>query len=78
MQSRQYQEWLRASILLPMHGPHRLKDASPQLVLKWNKAVTIQTIQLTFDTDFDHPMESVLMQHPEHAMPFVHQELLHL
>jgi hypothetical protein len=46
------------------------KDASPQLVLTWNKAVTIQTVQLTFDTDFDHPMESVLMQHPEHAMPF--------
>jgi hypothetical protein len=24
---------------------------------------------LTFDTDFDHPMESVLLGHPERVMP---------
>jgi hypothetical protein len=47
-----------------------LTDPSPQLVIKWNNAVTIQTILLTFDTDMDHPMESVLMQHPENVMPF--------
>lgn len=47
-----------------------LTDAAPQLVIQWNKAVTIQTIQLSFDTDMDHPMESVLMQHPENVMPF--------
>jgi hypothetical protein len=47
-----------------------LTDSVPQLVIKWNNAVTIQTIQLTFDTDMDHPMESVLMQHPENIMPF--------
>lgn len=47
-----------------------LTDAAPQLVIQWKKAVTIQTIQLSFDTDMDHPMESVLMQHPENVMPF--------
>lgn len=47
-----------------------LSDASPRLTLKWNKPQLIQTIQLSFDTDFDHPMESVLMHHPEHVMPF--------
>jgi hypothetical protein len=47
-----------------------LTDPAPQLVIKWNSAVTIQNIQLTFDTDMDHPMESVLMQHPENVMPF--------
>lgn len=47
-----------------------LDDVSPKLELKWEKAVSIQTIQLSFDTDFDHPMESVLMQHPEDVMPF--------
>jgi hypothetical protein len=25
---------------------------------------------LKFDADFDHPMESVLMGHPENVMPF--------
>lgn len=47
-----------------------LTDTAPQLVVKWEKAVTIQTIQLGFDTDSDHPMESVLMHHPENRMPF--------
>jgi hypothetical protein len=56
--------------LAPNAWAASLKDASPQLVLKWNSPVTIQTIQFSFDTDLDHPMESVLMHHPEHAMPF--------
>jgi hypothetical protein len=45
-------------------------DASPRLTLNWDKPRSIQTIHLSFDTDFDHPMESVLMHHPEHVMPF--------
>ncbi|HSC36324.1 MAG TPA: FAD-dependent oxidoreductase, partial [Chitinophagaceae bacterium] len=47
-----------------------LADASPRLVVKWKKEVTIQTIQLVLDTDTDHPMESVLMHHPDKVMPF--------
>jgi hypothetical protein len=47
-----------------------LADASPRLVIKWKKEVTIQTIQLVLDTDLDHPMESVLMHHPDKVMPF--------
>ena len=27
-------------------------------------------IELVFDTDYDHPMESVLLGHPERVMPF--------
>lgn len=46
------------------------EDATPKIVLKWNETVSIQTIQLSFDTDFDHPMESVLMHHPDDVMPF--------
>ncbi|SEM03343.1 FAD dependent oxidoreductase [bacterium A37T11] len=46
------------------------EDAAPQLVLEWDKAQTISRIELSFDTDFDHPMESVLMTHPEREMPF--------
>lgn len=46
------------------------EDAAPAITLQWRQPVTIRTIQLGFDTDFDHPMESVLMQHPETVMPF--------
>ena len=41
-----------------------ITDKSPELIMKWDKVVTVQNIQLTFDTDMDHPMESVLIQHP--------------
>lgn len=46
------------------------KDAAPTLQLTWDQLQTIGEIQLSFDTDFDHPMESVLMGHPESVMPF--------
>lgn len=45
-------------------------DTNPQLVLSWKRAQSINQIDLFFDTDYDHPMESVLMHHPETAMPF--------
>jgi hypothetical protein len=45
-------------------------DAHPRLVLKWKQPQSIARLELGFDTDFDHPMESVLMGHPERAMPF--------
>lgn len=44
-------------------------DLAPSLCLAWDKQQTIRAIQITFDTDFDHPMESVLMVHPERVMP---------
>jgi hypothetical protein len=47
-----------------------LDDAHPALTLTWDTPQLIRTIELSFDTDFDHPMESVLMTHPERAMPF--------
>ncbi len=45
-------------------------DASPSLNFEWDEVKTIKQIDLWFDTDFDHPMESVLMGHPETVMPF--------
>lgn len=42
----------------------------PVVRLQWDAPKTISTIELDFDTDFDHPMESVLMGHPERDMPF--------
>lgn len=46
------------------------EDKAPSLKIAWDEAQTIQKIELFFDTDYDHPMESVLMGHPEDVMPF--------
>lgn len=45
-------------------------DEQPQLHISWNEVKTINQIDILFDTDYDHPMESVLMGHPENVMPF--------
>jgi len=45
-------------------------DRTPRLSLRWPEPRKIARIELCFDTDFDHPMESVLMGHPERDMPF--------
>ncbi len=46
------------------------EDLNPELCLTWNETKKISRIVITFDTDFDHPMESVLMGHPESVIPF--------
>jgi len=46
------------------------KDEQPAIKLQWQQPQAIKIICLSFDTDFDHPMESVLMLHPENTMPF--------
>lgn len=38
--------------------------------LTWERPQQIGKIKLYFDTDFDHPMESTLLGHPESEMPF--------
>jgi hypothetical protein len=45
-------------------------DARPRLTLEWDRPQQIREIVLGFDTDFDHPLESVLLGHPEADMPF--------
>jgi hypothetical protein len=45
-------------------------DDSPKLILDWDKVQSISSIHLLFDTDHDHPMETVLIHHPESVMPF--------
>ena len=46
------------------------KDPSPTLNFEWTEVKKIKQIDLWFDADYDHPMESVLMGHPENVMPF--------
>lgn len=45
-------------------------DKRPELNISWKEKKKISVIDIFFDTDYDHPMESVLMGHPEHVMPF--------
>lgn len=47
-----------------------LTDSQPRLTLQWSQPVTIARIELGFDTDWDHPLESVLWGHPERDIPF--------
>ncbi|MCP4405941.1 MAG: FAD-binding dehydrogenase, partial [bacterium] len=58
----------------PTFGPNAwvadVNDTRPILYLEWKKPQTISQMCLTFDTDFDHPMESVQYGHPEGPMPF--------
>jgi hypothetical protein len=44
--------------------------ATATLTLDWAEELTVSRVVLCFDTDFDHPLESVLMVQPENVMPF--------
>lgn len=67
-------ENIRNGIERPVKLPNAwvadLKDEHPSLHLQWPTPQLINSLALCFDTDFDHPMESVLMTHPENVMPF--------
>ncbi|WP_198664255.1 FAD-dependent oxidoreductase [Jiangella endophytica] len=45
-------------------------DPAPAATLRWASPRTIERVELGFDTDFDHALETVLWAHPENAMPF--------
>jgi hypothetical protein len=51
-----------------------LEQDTATLKCEWKQPQQIQTVILWFDTDFDHPMESCLMGHPENVMPFCVQQ----
>ena len=44
-------------------------DPVPTVTLQWTTPVTLGRVVITFDADYDHPMESVLYGHPERHMP---------
>ena len=58
----------------PTHQPNAWladpADPAPRLTLTWKTPQTLRRIDLAFDTDFDHALESVLMGQPERAVPF--------
>ena len=67
-------ENLRNGVMRPTHLPNAWvadpKDSKPQLTLHWDEPQSLRRVVLHWDTDFDHPMESALMGHPESVMPF--------
>lgn len=67
-------ENLKTGVYRPTTAPNAwvatFEDENPQLKISWDKPEKISKVDLLFDTDFDHPMESVLMGHPEDVMPF--------
>ncbi len=46
------------------------EDSQPELTLRWDRKQRISRVELVFDTDFDHAMETVLLGHPESEMPY--------
>lgn len=58
----------------PTDHPHAwvasFEEKAPALTLQWSAPQCIALIDLVFDCDFDHPMESVLWGHPERCVPF--------
>ena len=67
-------ENVRNGLQRPTNQPNawvaNLADQRPTLNLEWAEPQNIRQLVLHFDTDFDHPMETVLMAHPENEMPF--------
>lgn len=47
-----------------------ISDDNPSVQLTWPEEQEISKVNLYFDSDFDHPMESTLMGHPESEIPF--------
>ncbi len=47
-----------------------IDDSAPKLTLEWAERQTIHELKLFFDTDYDHAMETVQMEHSENVMPF--------
>ena len=47
-----------------------LNDETPELVVNFEETKEIRRIKLYFDTDYDHPMETIQWNHPESDMPF--------
>ncbi len=45
-------------------------DPEPALEIEWQLPQSLSEVVLMFDTDWDHPMETSLWDHPEDVMPF--------
>ena len=46
------------------------KNKKPSLKIEWKTEKELSEIKLFLDSDYDHPLESTLMGHPEEVVPF--------
>ncbi|MFD1141491.1 FAD-dependent oxidoreductase [Larkinella insperata] len=67
-------ENLRNGVQRPTNQPNGYvaspTDPNPTVTLAWPDAQRISRVELFFDGDFDHPLETVIMTHPETEVPF--------
>lgn len=52
-----------------------LANREPEIWITWDEEVTIKRIELSFDCDYDHPMENVLIRQPDAIQPFCATEV---
>ncbi|TAE27137.1 MAG: FAD-dependent oxidoreductase [Cytophagales bacterium] len=73
-------ENVRNGLQRPVDQPNawvaNLDDPNPTLTLTWPQKQRIGRVELTFDTDFDHPLETVIMLNPETVSPFCVKEIM--
>jgi hypothetical protein len=67
-------ETVRNGVQRPTNQPNAWvadpTDPNPTLTLTWPSPQRISRVELSFDTDFDHPLENVIMRNPETESPF--------
>lgn len=67
-------EQLKTSYYRPFLGTNAwvadFNDKTPTVILKWNTPQKINKINLFFDVDYDHPMETVQYGHYDNIMPY--------
>ncbi len=72
-------EFLRNGIQRPVASTNawvaNINDENPSIAINWSEAITIKKLELFFDTDFDHPLETVLLANPETTMAFCIDQL---
>ncbi len=67
-------EFLRNGIQRPVSSTNAWvandNDRNPFVSISWNEKVVINKVELFFDTDYDHPLETVLLANPETTMVY--------
>ena len=71
---------VRNGLQRPTNQPNawvaNLTDANPTLTLTWPDKQFISRVELFFDVDYDHPLETVIMRNPETESPFCVREYI--
>ncbi|RAJ95820.1 FAD dependent oxidoreductase [Larkinella arboricola] len=73
-------ENLRNGVQRPTNQPNGYvanpTDPNPTVTLSWPDVQRISRVELFLDGDFDHPLETVIMTHPETEVPFCVRDYL--